>query len=67
VECTLTIPESNCLMIVRSGASSGHCFNGRVERIGWSSVAGDLRHVNLHINPKRISIFKEVGLVEGVI
>jgi hypothetical protein len=36
-----------------------------VERIGWSSVARDLRHVNLHIKPKRISIFGEVGLAAG--
>jgi hypothetical protein len=35
VECTFTIPESNCPMIVRSGAGSGYYFNGRAERIGW--------------------------------
>jgi hypothetical protein len=52
-------------MFVRSSASSGHCFNGRVKRIGWSSVARDLRHVNLHIKPKRIPIFGEVGLAVG--
>jgi hypothetical protein len=52
VECAFAIPVSNYPMIVRSGASSGHYFNGRVERIGWSGVARDLRHVDLHIKPK---------------
>jgi hypothetical protein len=54
-------------MIVRSGASSGNCFNGRVERIGWSSVARDIRHVNLHKKPKRAPIFGEIGLQQGAI
>jgi hypothetical protein len=52
-------------MIVKSSASSGHCFNGRVERIGWSSVARDLRHSNLHIKPKGAPIFGDIGLATG--
>jgi hypothetical protein len=38
---------------------------GEQERIGWSSVARDLRHVNLHIKPKRTPIFGEIGLAAG--
>jgi hypothetical protein len=67
VEYTLAIPESNCSMIVRSGASSGNCFNRRVERIGRSSIDSDLGHVDLHIKPKKLQSSEKLVLEQGAI
>jgi hypothetical protein len=49
-------------MIIRSSASGSHHLYGGVERISRFGVARNLRHVNLHIKPKRTPIFGEVSI-----
>jgi hypothetical protein len=51
VECTFTVPDSSCSMIVWSGASSSQWFNGWGKSVSRSVIARNFRHIHLNIKP----------------
>jgi hypothetical protein len=49
-------------MVVGSSASGSHQLYRSVERIGWSGVAKNFGHIDLHIEPVQTPMLGEVAL-----
>jgi hypothetical protein len=48
-----------------SSASNGHRSNRRIKRVHQTSVVRDLRHIDLHVEPIRSPIFKQIVVATG--
>jgi hypothetical protein len=52
-------------MVEFSSVHSSQGFDRTRQRMGWSFVSRNPRHVNLHIEPVRVTVVSQVGLAAG--
>jgi hypothetical protein len=52
-------------VVVRSSANSSYRFDGRGERMSWSIVARNRRHVHFDVKPVGAPVFRQVRFAAG--
>jgi hypothetical protein len=65
VKCIFTTFDPNCPMLEFRSVHNSQGFDGTGQRMGWSFVSRNLRHVSLDIKPVRAPIVSQVGFAAG--
>jgi hypothetical protein len=65
MKSTLAVPNPHCPVIEFGSVHRTQGRDGARQRVSWTRIARDLRHVNLQVKPIRIPVVGEVSLAVG--